>query len=442
MKVILIIGAGRSSSSLIRYLLNESIHSNWKVRVGDQDLQLAENKVGGHPSGQAFKIDLSDSESLNREVEHADLVISMLPASMHMTVIVPCLKHKKSILTPSYIPNELWDLDEKAKAAGIFILGEMGADPGIDHMSAMKIVHHVRSLGGEITSFKSYTGGLIAPESDNNPWNYKVTWNPRNIVLAGSGATAKFRENGLLKYIPYTRLFEDIETIEVGNSGKFDGYANRDSLVYKKAYGMEDVRTLLRGTLRKEGFCAAWGALVKIGLTDDGFYLEDAKNTTWNQLTCSFLPGVYENIASEVQRRFDFSDEIMDKLKWLGIFSDNLVGIESGTPAMALQALIEERLKLSEGDKDMIVMNHDFEYKLSGKSYRLQSSMICIGDDTTYTAMAKTVGLPIAIAAKLILQGSISIQGVHLPILPEIYTPVLKELETYGVHFNEKLECV
>ncbi|MEZ4799489.1 MAG: saccharopine dehydrogenase C-terminal domain-containing protein [Flavobacteriales bacterium] len=440
MKVILIIGAGRSSASLIRYLLKESETSGWKIRVGDLDLQLAENKVNNHSNGQAFKIDLSDDVSMNREVEGADLVISMLPATMHMKVIKLCLKYKKSILTPSYIPQELWDLDTEAKNAGIAILGEMGADPGIDHMSAMRIVHEIQGKGGEITSFKSYTGGLIAPESDDNPWNYKVTWNPRNIVLAGAGATAKFRENGLLKYIPYTRLFEDIETIEVGDAGKFDGYANRDSLGYKKAYGMENVKTLLRGTLRKEGFCAAWGALVKIGLTDDGFMLEDPANTSWKDLTASFLPRVHANIEMELQRRFSFSDEVMTKLKWLGIFEEESIGINQGSPAVALQALIEKKLKLDDGDKDMIVMNHDFEYLLEGKSHKLQSSMVCIGDDTTYTAMAKTVGMPIAIAAKLMLNGALKMSGVHLPILPEIYNPVLNELELYGVHFNEKVE--
>lgn len=440
MKRILVIGAGRSSSNLIKYLLERAENFDWHVRVGDLDEQIARRKVGNHARGEAFSFNLSDKEALNKEVEQSDIVVSMLPATMHMDVVKACIFYGKNILTPSYIPAEMRSLSKEAEENGIIILCEMGVDPGIDHMSAMKIIHDIQASGGKIKSFKSYAGGLIAPESDNNPWNYKITWNPRNIVMAGAGGTAKFQENGQLKYIPYSRLFQDIERVEMEVEGNFDGYANRDSLTYKEAYGLHDIDTLLRGTLRKEGFCEAWGALISIGLTDEGFVIEGANTKTWFDLTSSFIQKFSGDLKTAVQLKFGFSDTILQKLEWLGIFEHEPLGISEGTPAQALQALIEKKWKLEEGDKDMIVMYHQFEYAIGDAHYERTSSMVCIGDDTTYTAMSKTVGLPLAIAVKLILKGDLKLKGLQMPILPEIYEPVLNELEEFGVHFREKID--
>ncbi len=438
MKKILVIGAGRSSSNLIKYLLEHASSNQWIVRVGDMDLNFAEEKIGGSAHGEAFVLDGSNKEQRRLEIAAADLVVSMLPASMHVEVAKDCIAAKKHVITPSYVADEMWALDQEAKKNGVLILNEMGVDPGIDHMSAMQIIHEIKVSGGKLESFESLTGGLIAPESDNNPWNYKITWNPRNVILAGYGGTARFQKNHTLKFIPYHRLFEDIQTISVDGVGDFDGYANRDSLKYKAIYGLEDIPTLYRGTLRKQGFCEAWNALIQIGLTDDSFEIENPSALTWRDLTASFIDGGKENLESHVQSRWKLSDVVMSKLEWLGVFEEEKLAVSKGTPAVALQSLIERKWKLDAGDKDMIVMYHRFVYELEGQKHLRTSSMVCIGDDPTYTAMSKTVGLPIAIAARMILDGRMKETGVLLPIQPEIYEPVLEELATLGVKFIEK----
>ena len=230
MKNIAILGAGRSSSSLIRYLLEQSEQQDWKLRVCDFNLEAAKQKINNHPNGEAVEFDVFDHSEVEREVEKADLIVSMLPARMHIHVIEEAIKQKKNVVTPSYISPEVKALDEAAKEAGILIMNELGVDPGIDHMSAMKLLNEIREEGGEILNFESFTGGLVAPESDNNPWNYKFTWNPRNVVVAGQGGPAKFIEEGQYKYIPYNKLFRRTEFIDIEGHGKFEGIANRDSL--------------------------------------------------------------------------------------------------------------------------------------------------------------------------------------------------------------------
>lgn len=439
MNQILVLGAGRSSSNLIQYLLQHAENEGWKVRVGDLDIQFAQSKVGHSPFGEVFQLDGQNPDQRRAEIAQANLVISMLPAFMHMEVAKDCLAAGKNLITPSYIPDEMWELDAIAKEKGLVLLNEMGVDPGIDHMSAMEIIHAINEKGGKLLSFESFTGGLIAPESDNNPWNYKITWNPRNVVLAGYGGTARFQKDGETKYIPYHRLFQEVTDIEVAPMGKFDGYANRDSLKYKKIYNLESIPTLYRGTLRRGGFCKAWNVLIQLGLTDDSFEIEQPQSKSWRQLTSSFVEvpagGRLEDV---VKTKFACDEEMMMKLTWLGIFENAPLDITKGTPAVALQRLIETKWKLDEGDKDMIVMWHRFYFELGGKKYCTTSSLITEGDDTTYTAMSKTVGLPIAIAAKLILNGSMKLSGVHLPIIPEIYRPVMDELKSLGIVFNEE----
>jgi saccharopine dehydrogenase (NAD+, L-glutamate forming) len=382
-------------------------------------------------------LDASDVVQRRSEIERADLVISMLPASMHMEVAKDCIEFGKNVITPSYIPDEMWQLDGKAKEKGIVILNEMGVDPGIDHMSAMKIIDRLKAEGAQLESFESFTGGLIAPVSDNNPWHYKITWNPRNVILAGYGGTARYKENGGVKCIPYQRLFERVTMVDLGTDGQFEGYGNRDSLKYLSLYKLEDIPTLYRGTLRKSGYCAAWNALVQLGLTDDSFVMNFGKETSWESLTNSFLPEGEGDIQSRLQSYLNVSSAIIDKLKWLGIFENNPVGIESGSPAQALQRLIENRWILEANDKDMIVMWHRFRYNLNGMTKEIQSKLVSYGDDPVHTAMSKTVGLPIAIAAKHILQGNWQLSGVQLPTNSSIYEPVLRELEEMGISFSE-----
>jgi saccharopine dehydrogenase-like NADP-dependent oxidoreductase len=440
MKKILIIGAGRSSANLIKYLLDHSLFENWIVRVGDRDIDFVRAKLDNHPKGEAFAFDAMNELQRKSEIQAADLVISMLPASMHVAIAKDCIECLKPVITPSYVASEMWELDEEAKAKGVLILNEMGVDPGIDHMSAMKIIHHLKECGAQLQSFESFTGGLIAPESDNNPWNYKITWNPRNVVLAGYGGTARFQEEGELKFIPYHRLFERITAISIDKYGSFDGYANRDSLKYKDIYGLSDIPTIYRGTLRRGGFCQAWNALVQIGLTDDSFQIEHPEGLNWKSLTASFLDmkGAV-SVEQRFRESFELSEETFSKLLWLGVFSDRPLGIKEGSPAVALQNLIEEKWKLDSEDKDMIVMWHRFVYDLDGARQELISSLITPGDDPVYTAMSKTVGLPIAIAARMVLNGKIKLTGIQLPVIPEIYVPVLNELTSFGIVFSESV---
>jgi saccharopine dehydrogenase-like NADP-dependent oxidoreductase len=439
MKSVLILGAGRSSANLIQYLLDKSIEDGFAVRVGDLELPMAQAKIGNHPQASAFALNADDQSVRDAEIAKADLVISMLPAFMHPEVAKACLHFGKNLITPSYVSDEMLALDAEAKQKGLLFLNEMGVDPGIDHMSAMQIIHHLQREGYSIESFESFTGGLIAPESDNNPWHYKITWNPRNVVLAGYGGTARFEQDGAMKFIPYHKLFERLTEIEVEPYGKFDGYANRDSLKYKKIYGLENIPTLYRGTLRKSGFCQAWNALVQLGITDDSFQLAEPASMTWRELTASFLNVQATADVEGALATYTNADQgSMNRLKWLGIFDEKPLGIASGSPAVALQKLIEEKWVLGADDKDMIVMWHRFIAQRGSEKKEVQSSLIVIGDDPVYTAMSKTVGLPIAMAARKVLKSEFKLTGVHLPILPELYEPLLAELEEYGVHFQEK----
>lgn len=443
MKTILILGAGLSSSSLIRYFLIYAPIYNWAVRVVDQDLAMVRKKIGDNSNAVALSFNATISEERRPEIEQADLVISMLPARFHVDVAKDCIALKTNLITPSYVSPEMEALHEEAQKAGVLIMNEIGVDPGIDHMSAVKIMDEIREKGGEITYFKSYCGGLIAPEYDNNPWHYKFTWNPRNVVLAGYGGSARYIEQGLYKYIPYNEVFNRLDTIEIDGYGTFEGYANRDSLSYRSVYGLNNIPTIFRGTLRRPGFCKAWNILVNLGMTDDSYTLENSEHLTPRQFTNSFLP---YNVSDPVEEKFDAlftkgNEELLNQFKWLGIFEDTKnIGLVNASPAQILQKLMEEKLSLAPGDKDMIVMYHAFKYKLNGQEKAITSSMVNIGENQTYTSMSNTVGLPVAICSKLILQKKITSLGVQLPIAKEVYTPILKELEELGVSFVENWE--
>jgi saccharopine dehydrogenase (NADP+, L-glutamate forming) len=438
MNKILIIGAGRSTSSLISYLLKQSVANHWQVTVADSNIQLAEIKVKGCQNAKAISFDVNNVKERENAIKTADLVISMLPAFMHGEVARDCVKFGKHIATASYVSEEMKELDTEAKQKGLLILNECGLDPGIDHASAMKIIDELKHKGAEITSFKSYCGGLVAPESNDNPWGYKFSWNPRNVILAGQG-TAQFLEGGQLKFIPYNRLFTQIDSITVDGHGSFDAYANRDSIGYKDPYGLNTIKTLLRGTLRQTGYCKAWNVFVKLGLTDDSYKIREANKLTYTQLLDSFLPdgkgSTKEKLKAFMQNEWDA--EVETKLNYLELFDNKKIKLAEGSPAQLLQELLEEKWKLKHGDKDMIVMQHLFEYKLNGKDHKLTSSLVVIGDDEEHTAMAKTVGLPLAITVKNFLTGKFKLSGVQIPIVKEIYEPMLKELEELGIIFKE-----
>lgn len=440
MKRILVLGAGLSSSSLIKYLLDNAKEFDWKVVVGDMDVELAKRKIGGNERGEAFMFDVSDEEMRSREISSSDIVISMLPARFHHLVANDCVDYGINMVTASYVSPEIRALDSEAKAKNIILLNEIGVDPGIDHMSAMQAIDKIIKKGGKLHTFKSSTGGLVAPEYDNNPWNYKFTWNPRNVVLAGQG-TSMFIRNGRYKYIPYHRLFDRLQEVEIPGYGKFEIYPNRDSLKYRGIYGLDNIPTMFRGTMRRPGYSEAWNVFVQLGMTDDTYKMEDVKNMTWRMFINSFLP--YHKttpVENKICEKFDLdlNSVIMKKLVWLGIFEDTLVGLKEGTPAQILQHLLEQKWSLGSNDKDMIAMYHHFEYELDGQEKELVSRMVVIGSDQVHTAMSITVGVPVAIATKLILTGKITRKGVQVPIVKDIYEPVMAELDAYGVRFIEE----
>jgi saccharopine dehydrogenase-like NADP-dependent oxidoreductase len=441
MKNILIIGAGRSSSSLIKYLLDHSEEEGWKIHVGDTDLNLVKQKTNNHKNARAFEFNAMDETARKKEIAAADIVVSMLPAMMHFNVVKDCVDLKKNVLTPSYVSNEIKGLHDAALKNDVIILNELGVDPGIDHMSAKRVLDHIHDLGGKMLIFESFTGGLVAPESDNNPWNYKFTWNPRNVVIAGQGGAAKFIHAGQYKYIPYHKLFRRTEIIKIDEYGKFEGYANRDSLYYRDLYDLHDIPTFYRGTLRRVGFCRAWDLFVQLGCTDDSYVIENSENMTHREFMNTFL-AYHPHDSVELKLRYylkiDQDDQIMEKLEWLGMFEHTKITLKRATPAQILQHILEKKWHLDANDKDMIVMWHKLTFKIKDEVREISSSMVVKGIDQTYTAMSNTVGLPLAISTKLVLNGQIKLKGVQWPIQKEIYTPVLNELEKFGIKFIEK----
>ncbi|MEO8085784.1 MAG: saccharopine dehydrogenase C-terminal domain-containing protein [Bacteroidota bacterium] len=445
MRNILLVGAGRSSSYLIKYFLDHAQDQDWNLTVADVSLTLAQEKTNNHSHSSAIAFDINNETQRREEISKADLVISMLPAHMHMAVAQECVNQKKHLATASYVSKEMQQLHVQALKEGVVLLNECGLDPGLDHMSAMKIIDRLKSQGAEIISFKSYCGGLVAPESNDNPWGYKFSWNPRNVVLAGQG-TAKFIEDGKYRYLPYNRLFNETETIEVEDCGTFDGYANRDSLSYRPLYHLEKIPTMLRGTLRQSGFCKAWNIFVQLGLTDDSYVIDNSAHLTYAHMVEAFLPANRENnsLKSRLAAFMNLQEnsEEIKMVEWTGILDKTPVNMERATPAQALQKLLEEKWKLKSIDKDMIVMQHQFEISPQGpgsdkKIQKINSNLVVKGADAVFTAMAKTVGLPLAITSKLVLNGGIKARGIVVPVTKEVYEPVLKELENYDVKFTE-----
>lgn len=442
MRNILIIGAGRSSSSLIKYLLDKSEDENLHIILGDLDLASAEGKLNNHPNASALQLDIFEVDQRRAAIKNAAIVISMLPARFHIEVAKDCISFKKSLVTASYVSPEMKALHDNVVENDLTFMNEIGVDPGIDHMSAMEVLDSIRDRGGKLLLFESFTGGLVSPDCDDNLWNYKFTWNPRNVVVSGQGGAAKFIQEGKYKYIPYQKLFRRTEFLNIDGYGKFEAYANRDSLKYRSVYGLDAIPTLYRGTIRRVGFSRAWNIFVQLGMTDDSYELEGSENMTNREFINSFL-AYHPTDSIELKLRhylkIDQDDILWSKLEELDIFnSSKLIGIKNATPAQMLQKILMDSWTLKPDDKDMIVMYHKFGYELNGKKEQIDSQLVVMGDDQTYTAMAKTVGLPVAIACLKILNNEITKKGVIIPIDKEVYAPILSELKDYGVVFKER----
>jgi saccharopine dehydrogenase (NAD+, L-glutamate forming) len=441
MRKILIVGAGKSSPYLIKYLLDKSQEEELLIHITDLDTNHLK-KYQKYENCKVSPINISSEKEREEFISESDLVISMLPARFHIILAKSCLKLKRNLLTASYVSEEMKTLTNDIKNSELLFLNEMGLDPGIDHMSAKKIIDELVANGAKINSFKSYTGGLIAPESDNNKWNYKFTWNPRNVVLAGQGIPAKYIENNKYKYIPYNRLFQNTEKIKIEKYGQFEVYPNRDSLKYREIYSLNNIKTMIRGTIRKVGFSESWNMFVKLGLTNDNFKISNSENMSFKEYVNCFLP--YDDklsIEEKLQRVLSISkgDENWEKIKEIDILSSNKkIPLKNASPAQILEYILKDAWKLEKKDKDMIVMYHEFGYETSlGENEKIISTMVCKGKDDTYTAMAKTVGLPLAISSILLLNNKINLTGIHTPIDKEIYNPVLKELDANGINFEE-----
>jgi saccharopine dehydrogenase-like NADP-dependent oxidoreductase len=437
-KSILVLGAGRSSAVLIHYLAHNCHSRQWTLTVGDYALEAARAMTEGL-SAHAIHFDIQNATVAAQTIARHDVVVSLLPAHLHHVVAECCAKHGKHLVTASYVTAEMKAYDAVAREKELTFLNECGLDPGIDHMSAMQVINRIKHAGGQMISFESFTGGLISPETDpQNPWRYKFTWNSRNVVMAGQ-STAKYVENKQYKYIPYQQLFTRTTPVHVPGLGDYEGYANRDSLKYISAYGLDSVQTMLRGTLRNKGFCAAWNVLVQLGCCDDSFVVEGLKDMTHADFMESFVPSGNEPLRARMAAQLNLlpASKELDMLAWAGLFSQEPVGLLKGTPAQALEHILNKKWKLAAEDKDQIVMWHRFVYDQHGSRKQVQATLVATGEDTVKTAMAKTVGLPLAIAAKLIAEEKITVRGVLIPTTAEIYEPIMAELALLGIQLHE-----
>lgn len=439
MKTLLVLGAGRSSGALIGYLLDQATECDWKVIVGDKISAAASNAVGNHERGEAVTCDPDDHDTSLRVMAAADVVISLLPPSLHLKVAKRCLYAGKHLLTASYVTDEMKMLHGDAAKAGLLFLNECGLDPGIDHMSTMEMTNRIRAEGGRIVSFESFTGGLIAPDTaPDNPWRYKFTWNPRNVVTAGQQGDAEFLMDGIHQRVPYGKLFTTTTSFFYEYPGELEGYPNRDSMKYIPLYGLEGVTTMIRGTLRYKGFCLAWNVFVQLGCClDDTRYMRDVHAMTHLDFINTFLmkgdAPAEERLARQVG--IPINGHEMACLRWSGLFTEENIGLDHGTPAEILEHILMKKWRLLDGERDMVVMLHRVGYILGGKKLMQQACMTLTGSEE-HTAMATTVGLPLGMAAKLLLEGKIRQRGVAIPIGEEFYVPILHGLASRGVVFT------
>jgi len=443
MKKILILGAGLVARPLVRYLLDQP---DFEVEVASRTVSKAEKLVSNHPHGKAKELNLKDEESLKNEISKADLVISMVPYSHHPKVARYCIEYKKNMVTTSYVSEIMKSLEGEAKKAGILILNEVGLDPGIDHMEAMRIIHEIEENGGELLGFTSYCGGLPAPEANTNPFGYKFSWSPTGVLLAGKNS-AQYLKDGQQVFIPSQDLFDNYKIIPIEGLGEFEAYPNRDSLPYIQLYGIQSTKTMLRGTLRNKGWCSTLKKIAELGLLDE-------TEKDWSGLT---YKGYLRRLMSEpaekdikkalsAHLKIKENSDIVKRFEWLGLLADNPLPLAKGSALGVLSARMTEKLQYGQGERDMIILKHEFIASYPGKKKKqmekITSTLVDFGIPHGDSSMARTVGLPAAISTRLIIQGKIKQKGVHIPVIPEIYRPVLEELKKLGIAFKEKRENI
>jgi len=433
MKRILVFGAGRSAYFTIQYLLAHAAEKNWSVTIADSLQINLDSVIHEFPGAKTIIADVSHTESRQELIKKQDIVISLLPASFHIFIATDCVAYNVHLITPSYISPELALLNNEAIDKKIIILNEIGLDPGIDHMSTMNLVHRLKEEGAIINSYKSYCGGLIAKDDHDNPWRYKISWNPYNITRSGhDGGLSLLNSN--FHYVSYSRLYNEIEVVEVEGEN-FESYYNRNSIMYIEKYGLQEAKTFLRGTLRYPGFCKKWDTLVKLGITNDNVTIENESDISWENYLNGFLPANKKNAFDAYVNN---DPEVIEGFNWLMNNAGN-VELKTATPAENLQKLLEKKWALNPNDKDRVVLVHEIEYEKDGKQSRLKSWMDLEGNDSKRTAMAKTVGLPLALAAELIADDKIKTYGVILPTLKEVYVPLLTALAKEGIGFKEEV---
>ncbi len=439
MKKVLVLGAGLVSRPLVRYLLDQP---GFRVTVASRTVSKAEALIAGHPGGKALPLLAKDTAKLDKLVADHDLAISLLPAPLHPVVADLCIKHRKQMVTTSYVSPQMKALDKTAKDAGLMILNEIGVDPGTDHMSAMRVIDAVRAKGGQVTSFRSYCGGLPAPKANDNPWGYKVSWSPRAVCTAGKNP-GRYRENGKIVDIPGPELFAHHHPVTVPGVGELEGYTNRDALGYIELYGLTGIDTMFRGTLRYPGWCDTLKKVVELGLLDEK-PVTHPPGMTYAQFTAGFLKSApSKNLRKDLaaQLKLPASSEVLDKFEWLGLFSADPLP-DAGTETTALDmmaARMAQKLAYRPGEPDMIAMRHEFVAQYpKGKREHITSTLVAYGEPDGDSAMARTVSLPAAIATAMILNGKVHVPGVHIPVAKNIYGPVLDELADMGIKFVEE----
>jgi saccharopine dehydrogenase-like NADP-dependent oxidoreductase len=440
MQTILVAGAGKSSTYLIHYLLSHASRHKWKVIVADGDEEAVVGKIKGSPYGEGAVIDVTNTQQRQKLVKQADIVVSLMPPHLHIHLAKDCLQFNKNLITSSYISPEIKEMDTAVRAAGLMFMCEMGLDPGIDHMTANQIIHSTQRVAAVITSFKSYCGGLIAPECDNNPWHYKFSWNPRNIILAGLDG-AKYLQNGKEIEVSYKEIFNSNRKIKVEGLGSLSYYPNRDSLRYLELYDVPEIKTFLRATLRHPDFCKGWKALIDLDLTSEKDKINGYKTyLEWIKAKTGYDNGV--SIKEHIARKLEVkpNDKVVEMLEWMGVLEDYPIPDKPVSSGNVLLNLLLNKWQMKSHDKDMVVMQHEVEYEHKGRKIKLESTMVLKGEDREYSAMAKTVGLPMGVLARMVLNKKVVPPvGVCIPNMASVYKPVLTELHHHGINFTEEV---
>ena len=448
MKKILILGAGQSAPFLIDYLLKTAEKNGWFVTVADLDIANAQRAIQGSTAGTATAFDVNDAALRAALIRKADIVVNLLTPVFQHLLALDCVNFKKHMVTASYEDKRVSQLEQDAVRSGILILNEMGLDPGIDHMSAMKLIHSIRERGGFISSFLSYGGALPAPESATNPLRYCITWNARNVIRAGE-AGALYLEDNHLKMLSHHNVFNRTWPVEIEGVGAFEAYPNRNSMVYQDIFGLGHVKTMIRGTLRFPGWSETWQQIVKLGLANETMPLPDLHGKSYRDFILMFLPLHVSgsSIESRVANHLNINPtgRIMENLRWLGLFSDETINGHSETAADVMTNLLKSKLALPENGRDMVILRHELVAEFPGEKNakeHIVATLTDYGEPGGFTAIARTVGMPAAIATKLILQGKLPITGCHIPTTPAIYEPVMAELKQNGIVFDETVKRI